>query len=199
MHEPASPECGLHPPPARPDPRGPLARAPRRAGRIARGWRRGAALALAGAFVCVAGASAGPLHITGMTFLASRGTTSEIVLHSDTAIYHPDTDIADLEAVKAVVTDDKKGESFEMTCDRARLNVDTNDFVAEGNVQGVTADGQHYAASRVEYDHASGVLRSDQRVVMVDDTGSFEGDGFRYHVRDRRFNLLGNVRVVQKP
>jgi lipopolysaccharide export system protein LptA len=33
---------------------------------------------------------------------------------------------------------------------------------------------------------------------MVDDSGSFRGDGFRYHVRDQRFKLLGNVRVEQR-
>jgi hypothetical protein len=32
---------------------------------------------------------------------------------------------------------------------------------------------------------------------MTDRSGSFRGDGFRYHVKDRRFKLLGNVRVEQ--
>jgi LPS export ABC transporter protein LptC len=139
------------------------------------------------------------LYVTGMTFVGSRGSVSELVLRSDTAVFHPETDIAELEVVTAVVTQSEKGQSFEMTCDRARLNVETNDFVAEGNVHGVTADGQRYSAPTVEYDHESGVLSSEERVVMVDDSGSFEGDGFRYHVRDRRFRLLGNVRVVQTP
>jgi LPS export ABC transporter protein LptC len=139
------------------------------------------------------------LYVTGMTFVGSRGSVSELVLRSDTAVFHPETDIAELEVVTAVVTQSEKGQSFEMTCDRARLNVETNDFVAEGNVHGVTADGQRYSAPTVAYDHESGVLSSEERVVMVDDSGSFEGDGFRYHVRDRRFRLLGNVRVVQTP
>jgi LPS export ABC transporter protein LptC len=139
------------------------------------------------------------LHVTGMTFVGSRGAVSELVLRSDTAVFHPETDIAELEVVTAVVTQSEKGQSFEMTCDRARLNLETNDFVAEGNVQGVTADGQRYSAPTVEYDHESGVLSSEAHVVMVDDSGSFQGDGFRYHVRDRRFRLLGNVRVVQTP
>jgi LPS export ABC transporter protein LptC len=149
--------------------------------------------------VCVTGGASAQLYVTGMTFVGSRGSLSELVLHSDSAVFHPDTDIAELEVVKAVVTEDEKGQSFEMTCDRARLNVETNDFVAEGNVKGVTADGQRYSAPTVEYDHESGILSSEERVVMVDDSGSFEGDGFRYHVRDRRFRLLGNVRVVQSP
>jgi len=157
-------------------------------------------VALAVATLLAAGSAAGAvLHVTGMTFVGSRGAVSELVLHSDSAVFDPETDIAELETVRAVVTQADKGQSFEMTCDRARLNVETNDFVAEGNVHGVTADGQRYSAPRVEYDHESGILSSEDRVVMVDDSGSFEGDGFRYHVRERRFRLLGNVRVVQTP
>lgn len=139
------------------------------------------------------------LYVTGMTFVGSRGSVSELVLRSDTAVFHPETDLAHLEVVRASVTDPEKDQSFEMTCDRARLNVETNDFVAEGNVRGVTADGQRYAAPSVSYDHDEALLSSDERVVMVDDTGSFEGDGFRYYIRERRFELLGNVRVVQTP
>ena len=36
-------------------------------------------------------------------------------------------------------------------------------------------------------------------VVVIDETGSFRGDGFRYHVKERRFQILGNVRVEQGP
>ena len=138
------------------------------------------------------------LRATGMTFVGTRGNTSELVLHSRFATFYPDRDIADLEGVRAVVTDED-GDSFEMTCDRAQLNVETNDFRAEGEVRGSTADGQHYAAPWVEYDHEDGLLRTDAPVVMVDDTGGFRGDGFRYYVNERKFQLLGNVVVEQNP
>lgn len=141
----------------------------------------------------------GEIFVTGMTFVGSKGGSAELVLRSERAIFHPDTDIAELEDVEAVFSDDDKGDSFTMTCDRAELDVETNDFVAAGNVRGVTADGQRYAAPVVHYEHGEGLLHSDQRVTMVDDTGSFEGDGFSYRVHDRRFKLLGNVRVVQVP
>ena len=47
--------------------------------------------------------------------------------------------------------------------------------------------------------HEAGVLYSDAPVVMVDDTGTFRGDGFRFLVQEGRFRLLGNVSVVQAP
>jgi len=137
------------------------------------------------------------LRATGMTFVGSRGSNSELVLHSKTATFRPDRDIAHLVDVRAVVTDDDKGDSFEMTCDRAELNIETNDFRAEGRVEGTTADGQHYSAPWVEYDHEAGLLHTSATVVMVDQTGTFRGDGFRYYVRERKFHLLGNVSVEQ--
>lgn len=139
------------------------------------------------------------LRATGMTFVGSRNDRSELVVHSEVAVFFPDRDLADLEVVRAVVTDEDDGDSFQMTCERAKLNVATNDFRAEGQVRGSTADGQRYAAPWVEYDHAAGILHTDAPVRMVDDTGTFRSDGFRYHVSERKFQMLGNVSVEQNP
>ena len=162
---------------------------------------RGLALLALGALASTPSARAedggAVLRMTGMTFVGSRPPSGELVLHSERAIFHPDTDLADLEVVEAVWTDPAKGERFTMTCDRAELDVASNDFVARGQVRGETADGQRYSAPVVRYDHAGGLLHSDRRVTLVDDSGSFEGDGFRYLVREGTFRLLGNVKVVQ--
>lgn len=137
------------------------------------------------------------LRATGMTFVGSRDDRSELVLHSETATFFPDRDVADLEKVRAVVTDEDDGDSFRMTCERAELNVETNDFRAEGQVRGTTADGQKYSAPWVEYDHEAELLYTTAPIQMNDDTGSFRADGFRYYVNERRFEMLGNVSVEQ--
>jgi LPS export ABC transporter protein LptC len=144
-------------------------------------------------------ADSAPLRITGMTFVGSRGQSAELVLHSERATFHPDRDIAELEEVEAVWTDAAEDERFTMTCERAELDVESNDFVAEGDVRGETAEGQRYAAPVVYYDHEQALLHSDRRVTLVDDTGTLEGDGFRYLLREGSFQLLGNVRVVREP
>lgn len=142
-------------------------------------------------------ASSSLLHVTGMTFVGSRGSVREVVLRSRRAIFRPEERVADLREVNALVTEDSDGRSFTMTCERAELNIETNDFTAEGDVQGETGDGQRYWAPWVRYDHDEGVLYTDAPVRVVDATGHFRGDGFRYHVHERRFQLLGNVRVEQ--
>ena len=77
------------------------------------------------------------------------------------------------------------------------MNIETTDFSAEGDVQGETGDGQRYWAPWVRYDHDEGLLYTDAPVRLVDAAGTFRGDGFRYHVHERRFRLLENVRVEQ--
>jgi len=143
--------------------------------------------------------AASVLEVTGMTFVRSRDSESELVVRARYGRLWPDTDVAKLEDVQAVFTDEDSGRRFEMSCDRAELDVGTNDIKAEGNVQGVTSDGRSYSAPWVQYEHEAGILYSDAPVVMVDDTGTFRGDGFRFLVQEGHFRLLGNVRVVQSP
>jgi LPS export ABC transporter protein LptC len=165
-----------------------------------------AALLLAGLLACIAAgpsaaraAEATSLEVQGMTFVGSRAGVRELVLRSKTAWLRPETQFAELKDVSAIVTEEEAGRSFTMTCARVELDIEHNDFLAEGDVHGETADGQRYSAPWVRYAHEAGLLFTDAPVEMHDRRGSFRGDGFRYHVHDRRFELLGNVRVEQRP
>ena len=139
------------------------------------------------------------LRVTGMTFVGSRGSVNELVLHAQHAELRPETNLAVLEDVHVSATDAKSEHSFDVRCDRGELDVETNDFLAEGDVRGTTGEGQRYTTRWVRYDHERGLLYTDAPVAMEDASGSFRGDGFRYDTRKRSFRLLGNVSVVQKP
>jgi LPS export ABC transporter protein LptC len=139
------------------------------------------------------------LHATGMTFVGSRGSINELVVRAERADFDPASDLAKLETVHVTALDQDEGRSFEMRCARGELNVETNDFLASGDVRGTTGDGQRYTTAWVRYDHARAELYTDAPVAMEDATGSFRGDGFRYDARNKSFRLLGNVSVVQKP
>ena len=143
--------------------------------------------------------STSKLHVTGMTFVSSRGSASELVLNAQRAELRPDTNLAVLDDVHVRATDPDQARSFDMRCNRGELDVETNDFLAEGDVSGTTGDGQRYRTAWVRYDHERGLLYTDAPVAMEDGSGSFRGDGFRYDTRKRSFRLLGNVSVVQKP
>ncbi|MCG8590594.1 MAG: LPS export ABC transporter periplasmic protein LptC, partial [Proteobacteria bacterium] len=146
----------------------------------------------------VAHAETEPLDVEGMTFVSTRDDRPEVVLRAREAQFQPDTDRATLQQVRALVTAEDES-SFEVTCDRGELNLETNDFVAEGNVVGQTASGRQFRTERVEYDHARGLLHTNVPVVIEEATGTYEGGGFEYHVREDRFRLLGGARVIQAP
>ena len=165
--------------------------------------RRLAPLLMTAPLLLAAGASTAgvspELRVNGMTVVGSRGSINEFVLRAEQAVFFPDTDVANLEAVEVKATNQEKGQTFELTCEPAELKVRTKDFRAVGNVEGLNGDAQHYETSWVEYDHEQALLFTDAPVLMVDDSGTFRGDGFRYYVNERRFQLLGNVSVVQTP
>lgn len=142
---------------------------------------------------------ASDVMVTGMTFVTSRGEASELVLRAREGRFRPETNVAELAGVIATAVDGERGRNFEVRCERGELDLDSNDFLAEGDVRGLTSEGQTYTAPWVRYDHEKGLLYTDAPVVMRDATGTFRGDGFRYQVGGRRFELLGNVRVVQAP
>jgi len=166
--------------------------------RIATGALAASALALLGAD-SAPGRFTSKLQVTGMTFVSSRGSASELVLVAQSAELRPETNLAMLDDVHVSAMDPDQSRSFDMRCDRGELDVETNDFLAQGDVRGSTGEGQRYRTEWVRYDHSRGLLYTDAPVAMEDASGSFRGDGFRYDTRKRSFRLLGNVSVVQKP
>ena len=134
-----------------------------------------------------------------ITLVASRAGERELLLRSRRASLDPATRRARLWDVSAEVVDAGEDRRLRIECDRAEVEIETQNFRAEGRVRGDTGEGQRFSTDAVHYDHASEVLSSDSAVELIDATGSLRGDGFRYHVAERRFELLGNVRVEQDP
>jgi len=145
------------------------------------------------------GLDGGGLLLAEMTLVASRGGERELLLRSERATLDPGTRRAVLWDVNAEVVDADSGRRFRIECDRAEVEIESQNFVAEGRVRGDTGEGQRFATEVVRYDRAADVLSSDTPVELVDATGSLRGDGFRYHVAEKRFEILGNVRVEQSP
>jgi LPS export ABC transporter protein LptC len=139
------------------------------------------------------------LEVGGMTFVSSRDSVNELVLRAQTATFEPDTEVAHLETVHATVNGSDEGSGFEVRCDRGELDLQTNDFYAEGNVRGRTDGGREFSSAWVRYDHEEGVLFTDAPVLITEQGGTYRGGGFRYYVRERRFRMLGGASVVTQP
>lgn len=139
------------------------------------------------------------LHVRGMTFVASEGSSNEILLRAERARFYPERQVADLEQVEVEVAPGGEGVGFEMQCDRGQLNLSTQDFLAEGNVVGTIEGGRQFEAAWVAYDEEKGVLYTDEPVLIVEQDGRYQGGGFRYFVDEQRFRLQGGATVVQEP
>lgn len=139
------------------------------------------------------------LHVRGMTFVASEGSANEILLRSDRARFYPDRQVADLDQVEVEVAPGDGRVGFEMQCEEGQLNLETRDFLAEGNVVGTIEGGRKFEALWVAYDEARGVLYTDDPVLIIDEDGRYRGGGFRYFVNENRFRLEGGAIVVQEP
>lgn len=139
------------------------------------------------------------LKLLGMTFVASEGSANEIVLRSERAQFYPDHDVADLEVVAVEVAPGGDRVGFEMSCEKGRLNLSSQDFVAEGNVMGTIEGGRQFEARWVAYDEASGLLYTNDPVLITDEGGSYRGGGFQYFVHQQRFRLMGGASIIQEP
>jgi len=139
------------------------------------------------------------LHVEGMTFVASEASENEILLRAARARFYPDHQVADLEEVEVAVAPGRDRTGFSMRCERGRLNLASQSFVAEGSVSGTIEGGRSFEARWVAYDDEKRVLYTDEPVVIVDRGGSYRGGGFRYFVDEQRFRLEGGASVVQEP
>lgn len=139
------------------------------------------------------------LHVRGMTFVASEGSSNEILLRAERARFYPDRQVADLERVEVRVAPGNDRVGFEMQCDEGQLNLSTQDFLATGHVIGTIEGGRQFEALWVAYDEKEGLLYTDEPVLIIDEDGRYEGGGFRYFVNEQRFRLQGGAAVVQEP
>jgi len=139
------------------------------------------------------------LRLSGMTYVSSEESANEIVLHAEKARFYPDHDVADLENVSVEVAPGDGRVGFVMRCDRGRLNLASQDFVAEGNVVGTIEGGRRFEAAWVAYDEKNGILYTDEPVLITDEGGRYRGGGFRYYIHQQRFRLMGGASIVREP
>lgn len=143
--------------------------------------------------------SAASLRFAAMTFVATRGDDHEMVLRAEKAHLPPGSEVAELEGVH-VVMENPGGtrNSFEMTCQRGDLELQTANFRAEGEVEGRMADGRRIFTPSLDYDSDTGMVTSDAPVRILEGGHTMRGRGFRYNIRDGRFVLRGGASIVQE-
>ncbi len=133
------------------------------------------------------------LVLEGMTYTVSEGEMNELVVDAQKATLRPELDEAFLEGVHVRMGSRAPGGipggGLEMRCREGVFDLETRDFVATGDVRGVTADGRRFRTEKLRYRASDGLVRSDQPVVLREKDTVLEGTGFEYYVRADRFRL----------
>lgn len=144
-------------------------------------------------------AAAPALELGGMTFVVSQGSSNEVVLVAEQARVETGEKLAHLKTVHVLLASDRDTPGLNMRCERGTVNMETSDFDAEGNVRGITGNGKRFRTERLRYQHGPGLVSTNAPVDIKDDAGSYTGDGgFRYYVRENRFQLRRAATMVQQ-
>jgi LPS export ABC transporter protein LptC len=139
------------------------------------------------------------LHVSGMTFVASRETGASLVLKAERARFDTDKETAHLEVVDARIPPEGDKGGFEMRCDRSEVDLASNDFYASGNVHGRADGDREFETEWVRYDHEKELLYTEAPVMLSESGTRLRGGGFRYLIRERRFTVTGGASLVQEP
>ncbi len=138
-------------------------------------------------------------RFSNITFTGSEGARNELVLTAERVEMRPGGDRAQLEGVRVRMEADDGERALTMRCLRGELDLDSNSFRAEGDVEGVTGDGRQFFTSWLRYESDRALVSTEAPVRILDGDRTMLGRGFRYHVREARFLLIGGATVVQKP
>ncbi len=155
------------------------------------------------AFVLLAAGAAAadpPLTLRGMTFVSSQGSIHRVVVEAATAVLYPDTNLVELEGgVHAQLEGSEGSESLDLRCESGEYDLNTNDFIAVGQVEGRLADGRIFRGPWMRFRAEDGLAFSDAPVEITDGPQTLVGQkGLRYWVRDERLQLRGGASVREQ-
>lgn len=139
-----------------------------------------------------------PMRLSSMTFVATTGPVNDLLVEATDAVVDVTTNRAELERVHARWTGDDGEVSLELTCDRGEFDLETNDFVAIGDVRGRLADGRRFEGPWVRFDSARSLAFTDAPVTLLEEGRTLRGGGFRYDVDKGRLRLTSGASVVEQ-
>ncbi len=138
------------------------------------------------------------LRVTGMTYVASRGTQALYRVQASETRVDSAKEVATLVGVHVVMSPDS-AQSFEFRCARGEIELATGNFRAEGQVHGLTADKRRFSTAWVNYDNKTHAISTTAAVLIEDASGKYRGKkGFRYFV-DREHLELFEPEVIFGP
>lgn len=167
------------------------------------------ALALAWTAACAPGATVdaprgdaeaevSPATLERVVFEGYRQGDREVEVRAAGAEIDPVARVARLSDVKISFADARRG-AIAVSAETARFDLRSDDFTLEGQVRGLTGEGESFEGRDVVYDAEARKLRSTQPVRVYRENLTLAGEGLEIDVETRRVKIEGKVRTVVTP
>jgi len=144
-----------------------------------------------------AGAPRGRMQVEGLTFVASRNSTTRLVLRAETARLGAGESEVELEGAELELPPATDFGGLALRADRGRIQLDSSDFRLEGDLVGRLADGRELRLAWVGYDAARSLLYSDAAITIDEPSARYRAGGLRYRIDRGQLQLLGGVEVIR--
>ncbi len=139
-----------------------------------------------------------PATLEQVVFEGYRHGSLEVEVRATSAEVDPVARVARLHEVTISFADARRG-AIEIRAEAAHYDMQSDDFVLEGRVEGETGEGERFEARDVRYDAKAEKLRSDQPVRVYRHNLTLTGEGMEIDVATRRVKIEGKVRTVVTP
>ncbi len=136
-----------------------------------------------------------PALLENVVFEAWSGSAREVEVRARRARVETAERVAHLEGVRIEFRDAERG-LVEIRAQRGSLDLEADDFVLEGRVEGRIGADERFETSELRYDAAQERAWTDQPVRVTRPSLRLRGDGLEIDVPARRLTIRGNVRTT---
>jgi LPS export ABC transporter protein LptC len=136
-----------------------------------------------------------PALLEDVVFEGWAGDEREVEVRARRARVDMAERVVHLEGVRIEFRDAERG-PVEIRAQRGTLDLEADDFVLEGRVEGRIGADERFETSELRYDAARERVWTDQPVRVTRPSLRLEGDGLEIDVPARRLTIRGNVRTT---
>jgi LPS export ABC transporter protein LptC len=139
-----------------------------------------------------------PAQLEGVLFEGYRGELRDLYVTSQSASVDMVARVAQLSGVRMALAEPTRG-PIEVSAPTGELQLDDDDFVLSGGVEGTAAKGERFTTDRLEYVAAKRRLVSRDPVTLKRDSFELRADGLEIDLATRTLRLVGKVQAKVKP
>ncbi len=133
------------------------------------------------------------LSLKEITLTNSHEGTTSWRLKAEAADFDIQTKSGRLKNVRVLFFKGNEEEDMELTADQGEVESDGGSIRAMGHVVLKGRDGFTLFCDDLEYLQKDSLIRTESRVRIVDDRMELRGQGLRYQIRERLFELLNHI------